>query len=238
LSPSCLETISRHVSIRKFRDEPVPREDLERILEAARRAPSSWNLQPVTVIAVTDKGLRRSLAEITGGQEHVAEAPVFLVFSADYHKLLEASRRAGVSVAQPGLGHFVVAAIDVGIASGWAALAAEELGYGIVFVALYADPCRVADLLGLPLHVVPLVGLAVGRPAESPEPRPRQPSEVFAAENQYPSPIDLGDKVRSIYRGGGARLFRYVLGPNGYYDHVAKALIECLEKRGFRATAP
>ena len=238
MSPSCLETISRHVSIRRFGDEPVPQEDLERILEAARRAPSSWNLQPVTVIAVTDERLRRSVAEITGGQEHVAEAPVFLVFSVDYHKLLEASRRAGVDAAQPGLGHFVVAAIDVGIASGWAALAAEELGYGIVFVALYADPCRVADLLGLPRYVVPLVGLAVGRPAESPEPRPRQPLEAFAAENQYPSLINLGDRVRGVYRGGGAKLFRYVLGPNGYYENVTKALVECLEKQGFRATAP
>lgn len=234
MAPSCIDTIMRHASVRVFRDEEVPREDLGKILEAARRAPSSWNLQPVTVIAVTDKGLKKAIAETVGGQEHVAKAPVFLVFSADYHKLLEASRLAGVSVSQPGIGHFVVAAIDVGISSAWAALAAEELGYGVVFVALYSSPCRIADILGLPMHVVPLVGLAVGRPAERPSPRPRHPREVFAAENQYPSPTSLGEKVRSTYRGGGTKLFNYVLSPGGYYDQVAKALLDCLERRGFR----
>ncbi|BEP18403.1 oxygen-insensitive NADPH nitroreductase [Pyrofollis japonicus] len=232
---TCIDTISRHVSIRRFKPDPVPENDLRTILEAARRAPTSWNLQPVTIIAVTDQGLKQQLADAVGGQEHVAEAPVFLVFAADYHKLLEASRSAGVEAAEPGLGHLVTAAIDVGISSGWAALAAETLGYGIVFIALYSNPCRVAEILSLPKHVIPLVGLALGKPAESPQPRPRQPPEVFASINKYPSPPDLAEKVRSAYRSGGAKLFRYVLAPGAYYDQVTNALLECMKKQGYRA---
>ena len=66
--------IGKHASVRSFRPEPVDPQDLEKILEAARRAPTSWNLQPLTVTAVTDPALRKKLAEAVGGQEHVAEA--------------------------------------------------------------------------------------------------------------------------------------------------------------------
>ena len=229
--------IGKHASVRSFRPEPVDPQDLEKILEAARRAPTSWNLQPLTVTAVTDPALRKKLAEAVGGQEHVAEAPVFLVFSVDYHKLLEAARAAGVEPADPGLGHLVVGALDAGIASGWAALAAEELGYGVVFIALYSNPCRVADILGLPRRVIPVVGLCIGRPAEHPEPRPRHPVEVFAAENRYPSPEGMAEKVGSVYGRKAGKLFRYVLAPGGYYESVGETLLRCMEERGYKTPA-
>lgn len=231
---SCLDVIGSHASVRKFLPEPLDQGDLERILEAARRAPSSWNLQPIVVTAVTDPELKRRLSEAVGGQEHVAQAPVFLVFSVDYRKLIEASRSVGVEPAEPGLGHFIVGVLDAGIASGWAALAAETLGYGIVFVALYADPCRVAEILNLPRYVVPVVGLCIGKPAERPEPRPRHPMEVFAAVNRYPSAPDAVENVAGIYRGRGVKLFRYVLAPGGYYEEAGGAVLRCLKQRGYR----
>ncbi|OWJ54896.1 nitroreductase family protein [Pyrodictium delaneyi] len=231
---SCLDIVERHASVRSFRPDPVDPKDLEKILEAARRAPTSWNLQPLTVTVVTDPMLRERLAEAVGGQKHVAEAPVFLVFSIDYHKVLEAARAAGVEPAEPGLGHLVIGALDAGIASGWAALAAEELGYGIVFIALYSNPCRIADILGLPRHVLPIVGLCVGKPAETPEPRPRHPMEVFAAENRYPSSEGLTGKVASVYGQKAGKLYSYVLARGGYYERVGEALLQCMKERGYK----
>ncbi len=186
MGETVLDVIFSHASVRSYTSEPVSREDLERILEAARRAPTAWNLMPVYIYAVLDEKLKGELAEALGGQEHVARAPVFLVFSLDWGKLLKASEESGVEPAIPGIGHIVPGLVDVGIIAGWAGLAAESLGYGITFIAVYSNPCRVAEILGLEEYVVPVVGIALGRPAESPGPRPRQdPVSVYGIDVWY-----------------------------------------------------
>ena len=48
-----MEAIKTRRSIRKFTDEPVPREKLEKIIEAAMWAPSGQNLQPWYFVALT-----------------------------------------------------------------------------------------------------------------------------------------------------------------------------------------
>ncbi len=231
---SCLSVVSSHVSVRKFTRDPIPREDIEKIVEAARRAPSSWNLLPVTITIVTDPEKKKKLAEATGGQRHVEEAPVFMVFSVDYYKLEQAARVIGVNTGDYTLGHFIVAVLDVGISSGWAALAAEELGYGIVFVALYSNPCVIAEILDLPELVVPIVGLAVGKPAEKPPLKPRHPVKAFVSENEYVEKRDLGERVASTYGERASRLLSYVLSSGGYYERVSHELLSCVKQRGFK----
>ena len=114
-------------------------------------------------------------------------------------------------------------------------MAAESLGYGTVFIALYSNPCRVAEILGLPELVLPIVGLCVGRPAEKPGPRPRQPREVFAASNGYVElRRELVEAVAGLYGAKTAKLYSHVLGEGGYYDSVGRRLYECARARGFR----
>ncbi len=233
--PECLEVVRGHASVRAYLDEALPEEHVRAIVEAARRAPSSWGLQPVTVTAVLDPSKRRAIAEAVGGQEHVARAPLFLVYSVDYNKLLEAARLFKVDPAEPGLGHFTVAVIDASIAAAWSALVAESLGYGTVFIAVYAAACRVAEVLGLPRRVVPVLGLCVGKPAERPAPRPRQDPDLFASRDGY-IPLDgeavkrlagvLGEKAKKVYTT--------VLPRGGFYERVGRELAECLRERGFR----
>jgi len=229
-----LTQISRHASIRRYKPQDIPEEHLTIILEAARRAPTAWNLMPIHISTVRDPGLRARAAEAVGGQEHVASAPVFLVFSVDYDKILEASRQAGVEPARPGLGHFAAALVDAGIMSGWAALAAESLGYGITFIAVYSNPCGVSEALGLPGNLVPVVGLTVGVPAESPRPRKRQgPPAVYSLDNRVPPVEERAREVLQVYGDRASRLFRVVTAPGGYLDRVGGTLLECLKKKGF-----
>src|SRR5882724_1241215 len=56
------EAIASRRNVRAFDDRPIPAADLDRILEAGRRAPSSQNWQPWDFIVVTDRGRRRPAA--------------------------------------------------------------------------------------------------------------------------------------------------------------------------------
>ena len=57
------EAAQERRSIRAYRDTPVPREKLEKILEAGRLAPSAKNIEPWHFIAVTDVEKRKVLSK-------------------------------------------------------------------------------------------------------------------------------------------------------------------------------
>ena len=227
----CLSTIERHASVRSYTGEEIAEEDLEAILGASQRAPTGWNLQPVTIVVVRRRDLLRQLADIVGGQDHVASAAAFLVYTVDYAKVVEAARREGLQ-ADPGPANLYEALIDAGIMAGWAMLAAESLGYGGVFVALYENPCPIIDLLGLPRYTMPAVGLALGRPAERPQPRPRQRLSALAPRDGYGDVESKAEALIEAYNGRARKLFSYIFGPDGYYRSASERLLFCLEKQG------
>ena len=78
-----LELVRKRRSIRSFRPDPVPAEILEGVLEAARWAPSAYNLQPTSFVVVTEEATRERLCEASLGQSQVREAPVVVVLAAD-----------------------------------------------------------------------------------------------------------------------------------------------------------
>ena len=64
--------ITSRRNVREYRDEPIPPDDLDRVLEAARRAPSSRNWQPWDFVVVTD---RDRLGELAAAGEYAAHVP-------------------------------------------------------------------------------------------------------------------------------------------------------------------
>jgi nitroreductase len=57
------DAIAGRTSIRKFKDQPVPDEDLRKILDAGRLAPSANNTQPWSFLVIKDKAVLRQMAE-------------------------------------------------------------------------------------------------------------------------------------------------------------------------------
>ncbi|MFD6949664.1 nitroreductase [Nocardiopsis sp. TSRI0078] len=84
------ETIRSRRSVRRFRPDPLPDSLLDEILDTAVEAPSSWNFQSRSVVAVRDPGNREALARAANGQRQVREAPVTLVFVAETDSWREA----------------------------------------------------------------------------------------------------------------------------------------------------
>lgn len=186
-----IELMHRHGSVRKYTADPVPLELIETLAGAAQRASTSSNLQVVSVVAVTEAAARARLAEICG-QEHVARAPVVLVWCADLRRLDRACELRGYAQVTEYVENFLVCALDVGIAAQNAAVAAESLGLGMCYLGSIRNNVQgVIELLRLPRLVFPVVGMMVGWPAAPPIVRPRLPtSAVLYWERYDPQPRD------------------------------------------------
>ena len=192
MSNPTLDLIHRHGSVRKYKPDPIPPEIIETLVLAGQRASTSSNLQMTSVVAVTDAGVRARLAEICGGQAHVAQAPVFLAWCADLNRLDRACELRGTTQVADYVENFLVAAMDVAIASQNAALAAESLGLGICYIgSLRNNTAAAVELLKLPRLVFPVVGMTVGWPVSAPAVRPRLPVSAVLHWEQYdPAPKD------------------------------------------------
>ena len=158
-SMTVMEAIEKRFSARAWQPYEVEEEKLERLMEAARLAPSASNRQEWRFVLVRDAGMREKLAEAAGGQGFVGEAPVVIV----------ACAQDTGHVMPCGLECF---AIDVAIAVDHITLAAVEEGLGTCWIGAFnAD--EVKRLLGIPPEVVVVVLLPVGYPAEEPRAKKR-----------------------------------------------------------------
>ncbi|CAN7438712.1 NADPH-dependent oxidoreductase [Bosea sp. LjRoot90] len=159
--------ILAHRSVRSYKPDPLPEGTIETLVAAGQSAASSSNLQTWSVVAVSDHARKARLAEVTGNQKHILQAPTLLVFLADLSRLGELGAAHEHTVdALDYLETLFVGIIDAALAAQNAVLAAESLGLGTVYIgALRNDPERVARELGLPPKVFPVFGLCVGYPA-------------------------------------------------------------------------
>jgi FMN reductase [NAD(P)H] len=182
-----VETMMSHRSIRKYSDRPVSDEDLDTIIRSAQAAPSWVNGQHVTIISIQDPERRKKMAELAGNQKYIMEAPVFLVFCADFHRIKTACEMEGTefkAAVNPDL--LVVGAVDVGISLSNAITAAESVGLGTVPIGgIRRSPLEFIELLNLPEYVIPVSGLCIGYASEIPDMVPRLPKAAIFHEDQY-----------------------------------------------------
>jgi nitroreductase len=156
------EAIRTRKSVRSYEDQPIPDESLERVLEAARLAPSAKNLQEWRFVLARDPETRRRLAGAASGQSFVAEAPVVIACCAETnHRRM----RCGLE-SYP---------IDVAIAIDHLTLAAAAEGLGTCWIGSF-DPRRVREILGIPESVEVVELLPLGYPSDpTPEAKSRLP---------------------------------------------------------------
>jgi nitroreductase len=140
------EAIEKRRSIRNYEPTPVPKEKLEKILEAARLAPSASNRQPRHFIVVTDAEKRKALS---GGMfaKFLRQSPMVIVACGDEKTAPEWY------------------AIDVAIAVENMVLAATGEGLGTCWIGSF-DENQVRDILRIPKNLRVIVLLAVGYPSD------------------------------------------------------------------------
>ncbi|HEY6898937.1 MAG TPA: NADPH-dependent oxidoreductase [Rhodocyclaceae bacterium] len=223
-----LELLLAHRSVRAYTPEPLAEGTLESLMAAAQSASTSSNLQAWSVIAVTDQERKQALCELCGQQRQIPQAPLFLVWLADLHRLEQvAAYRGEAAEALPYLEMLTVAVIDAALAAQNFVVAAESLGLGTVYIgALRNHVDQVAALMELPPNVMPVFGMCVGHidPARPGSIRPRLEQGAVLFRETYgkadPAPaLQRYDEVMSRYYAE-----QKIKAPNSWTGHSAERI--------------
>jgi nitroreductase len=118
-------------NVREFADRPVPGEHLERILEAGRRSPSSQNSQPWDFVLVTDRRRLTELAKVWRGATHVARSAATVALIAPAPEDERQRNWVHYDLGQATMS-IMIAAADLGVGSGHAAVADQGLARRIL----------------------------------------------------------------------------------------------------------
>ena len=168
-----IEGIKGRRSVRKFTDEAVSHETMEKIVEVARFAPSWKNTQTARYLVVEDKELMNKVAEeATLGFTHntdIIKGAAALVCITSINKRAGYERDGSFSTSKGNEWQM----FDAGVAAEAFSLAAYEYGVGSVILGVF-DDAKVAEIIGLEDTKTVSALLAVGIPESIPDPTPRK----------------------------------------------------------------
>lgn len=161
-----LDLLLAHRSHRNYLDQPLPPGALETIVAAAQSASTSSNLQVWSVVAVEDESRKNRLADLAGGQKHIRDCKLLLVWLCDLARLENLAKEKGRDAnALPYLEIFLTGVVDAALAAQNAVVALEALGLGCCYIgAMRNKPEEVAKELNLPPNVFAVFGMTIGVP--------------------------------------------------------------------------
>ena len=202
------DAIAGRKSIRRFKDQPVPDEDIGRILDAGRLAPSANNTQPWSFLVIRDKTMLAKMAEAVRQQvdrmiphaEHEKQAQRLAAYKSTYYTFFEKApavvavfmeaydRSSNELLARMGYRPDDILRLrpypglqSVAAAIEHMLLAAHALGYGSCWMTgpLVAQE-SFEQLLGFGKERSIVALLPLGVPDEDPPPRPRKSLDEVA----------------------------------------------------------
>jgi nitroreductase len=180
-SKKVLELIKSRQSDRKYGDKPLEKDKLERIIEAARMAPSANNEQPWKFIIVTEESLLKKVADaasakLLGMNMFVAQAPLMIVVVREKPNL---SSKIGAVVKNKDY-----SLIDIGIASENICLQAKAEGLGSCMIGWF-DESMVRKILGIPKSKRVELIITIGYSLSEQREKRRKPIEETVSFNKY-----------------------------------------------------
>ena len=146
-----MESLFQHRSIRKFKEDEIPTELLNRILEAGTRASNTGNMQLYSVVVTREDDNKAKLAPFHFNQAMVTQAPVLLTICADIRRFGRWCELRDAEAGYNNLLWLINATIDAMLCAQNISVAAEMNDLGICYLgtALYNAP-EIIDALDLP----------------------------------------------------------------------------------------
>ncbi|MCK5127121.1 MAG: nitroreductase family protein [candidate division Zixibacteria bacterium] len=146
-----LEAIFTRRSIRKYKPDPIPEEDIETMLRAAMSAPSANNYQPWRFIIIDERTLLDAIPEFHPYSEMLKEAPLAILVCGD----------------KTAVGHPGYVYLDCSAATQNLLISAHALGLGAVWLGMYPRKSRmdgIRKLLQLSNNLEPISLISIGYP--------------------------------------------------------------------------
>ncbi len=224
-----LQLVQTRRSIRRFKPDPLPEDYVNKILEAARYAPSGANSQPWEIVVLTDKAVKDKIVDIVKeasvgsyklgqtrpkderhpGDERLMDhpgfqdAPVFVILFGD--KRLEATYPMSAYVYD----RASITPSSLANAFLYMQLAATSLGLAAQWVTATAQPlpqALIKQMLGMPQEYTLYDTMVVGYPNQTPRPRLIRTREEFTHVNHYDmskhrSDTEVKKFIRAVQQG-------------------------------------
>ncbi|MDP4089009.1 MAG: nitroreductase family protein [Bacillota bacterium] len=190
-----LDILSNRCSVRMFREQTIPQDVIDYILEAGRLSPSGGNEQPWAFGLVTERRLIEAISCAAYNQKWIGRAPLLIVLCT---RVVEDERGArDIQVSRFPEWKEEILNADKGFYSRMNAeehqtkipgthmvLAALEHGIGSTWVS-YFNVGEVSKLLGLPPEYIPSEILVFGYPGGEMRPRPKKNREEVVFVNKF-----------------------------------------------------
>lgn len=181
-----MELLNKHVSVRKFKNQPVDDKVLESLIYSGTRASTTGNMQLYSVIITKNKAQKDKLIPLHFAQPVVKSAPVLLTCVADFNRF---SKWCKHNKAVPGYNNFlsfITASIDALLLAQNICIAAENIGLGICYLGTTTyNAGEIINLLELPELTFPITTIALGYPDEQPELTDRIPVNGIIHNEKY-----------------------------------------------------
>ena len=244
-----MKSLQARKTIRKYSDNKIDHSLLESLLETAARASTTGNMQLYSVVITEEEEEKKALAPAHFNQPMVTQAPVVLTFCADFNRFNKWCEQRNAEPGYNNFQSFTTALIDAVILAQTFCVAAEHQGLGICYIGTTTyNPDQIIQILGLPKHVVPIITLTVGYPAEDPVQVDRLPVESFVHYGKYqdytPEKIDAfyADKesrpenlkyVAENAKETLAQVFTDVRYTKKNNEHFSDILLKVIREQGF-----
>jgi nitroreductase len=165
------ELIRVRRSIRAYRPTPIDDDVLQRVLDAARVAPTACNLQPFQLVVITDPEVRARFKDVYS-RDWLWQAPAIVAGCVEPAKAWKRSDG------------FNSALVDMAIVMDHIILAATEEGLGTCWICAF-DEGKAKQILGVPESARIVAMTPLGIPAADPVPFVRKPLRELVRKDHW-----------------------------------------------------
>jgi nitroreductase len=169
------DAIAQRRSIRTYKKQALPQGTVEKLLEAARQAPSAGNVQSWEFVVASTLKTKMDISQAAFEQKILQEASIVIVVCAD-------EKRAQESYGDRGKNLYCLQ--DTAAAIQNILLTACSLGLGTCWIGAFKEDA-IRKVINAPENMRPVALIPVGYPNESPNARPRRPIDEIIHKETF-----------------------------------------------------
>ncbi|MCM1291685.1 MAG: nitroreductase family protein [Prevotella sp.] len=236
-------------TIRQYTSEKISDSEIDAIISAASKAPTTGNMQLYSVIVTKSDEGKRALSGAHFGQPMVESCSHLLTICADFHRFVKWCKIGHADAGFDNMLSFISAMTDAVIFAQQICTIAEMRGYGTCYLGTVTyNAGQIAEILGLPELVVPVACLSVGIPSEGAVETERLPLDAVRYNERYPEMSD--EKIVELYKAKDdyepnqqfikengkenlSQVFAEVRYPRSMNEEFSRSFIEFLHKQRF-----